>query len=803
MEYQLTKFPKQKLSDRKKTEKWWKDCIDTAAELTNTDHEQVRKSFRNKIVNYNLRINKIDPKDVEEVLDPNKLGLETFPSTFRHIGMGNNKINLLIGEERKRPDEFKAVISAGDQEGISRKESDLMDTLESTVSDIIKANYQNEDQVAEKLAKLQHYTKYEYQDMSEKVANKVLKREYQRLELKGVFSECFEDALIAGEEIVYVGVEGGRPSVRKVNPLNFYTLGQGESNRVEDSDIQVEFSWMSIGQVSDIWYDQLTEAEVDKLENRDGMDKTKDKYSLTMPTFTVEDRYGYQSASGMFLLNPEGVRSFGSSFDADGNVKVARTCWKSKRKIGKLKYYDEGGNEQFEFVPEQYLPDTDAGEEIVKWIWPNEWWQGVRIADDIYVDVGPIGYSGRSMVNLSTGTPNYVGTFFNTNSGEIQSLMDILKPLDYAYNIVWWKREMDMATHYGNIMAYNTSMVPAGWTPEKWFQHVTVKRMMPLNPTAEILKGPSQGKSAGVFNTLTATNIPFDNTNSIRMWNEMLLSIEDTMGKLSGVSPQRESQIQASETVGGVERAISQSSHITEKWYGLHSYFKKRVLTKLLEVCKFVYKETPEYGQFVFDDMGMEVIKSMSEFQMSDYDIYISNSSRDFEVLNSLKQLSQAALQAGAASYSDVVSILRSDSVQDVSARLEEASKRIAREQKQQQQAQQQLEETKMQQARAMADYSHNQNKEMEGLKLQGDMLIEQLKADNKILTEKIKVQNDSNSNDINDEVEERMLDKQLKHQTAQDEKDKRHESKENTKKINADLQKARISAAKKPSTKK
>ena len=55
--------------------------------------------------------------------------------------------------------------------------------------------------------------------------------------------------------------------MRKVNPLNLYTLRSGDSHFIEDSDIIIEFSYESIGRVVDMFYDELTPKEVDDLES--------------------------------------------------------------------------------------------------------------------------------------------------------------------------------------------------------------------------------------------------------------------------------------------------------------------------------------------------------------------------------------------------------------------------------------------------------------------------------------------------------------------------------------------------------
>jgi hypothetical protein len=62
------------------------------------------------------------------------------------------------------------------------------------------------------------------------------------------------------------------------------------------------------------------------------------------------------------------------------------------------------------------------------------------------------------------------------------------------------------------------------------------------------------------------------------------------MAEVAGITKQREGQISNRETVGGVERATLQSSHITEWLFVQHEDVKKRVLECFLETAKIALK---------------------------------------------------------------------------------------------------------------------------------------------------------------------------------------------------------------------
>ncbi len=494
---------------------------------------------------------------------------------------------------------------------------------------------------------------------------------------------------------MYCGVLGGNPVMRRVNPMNLYTMG-GNSMYIEDADIIVEYGYKSIGQVIDDYWDTLEPADIDFLENGkvDASLGTGGGIGLNRD-ISVYDYYGEQGAMNIFHPNEMGTRTFAGAFDTYGNVRVLKVCWRSRRKIGELTYFDEDGQEQKDYVPEDYRPKKELGE-TVKWIWVNEWMEGTKIADHIYTLMRPVPYASKSLVNKSKGTPPYVGSVNSTNDYKVQSLMDVMKPLAYSYDIAYYKRELEIATYKGSFTAINSSLIPSGWDPKEWMRYVTINKFAWLDPTNEILKGPSQGKSAGAFNQLTAQQIQMGDPNAIGMYTNLLLDIENTLGKLAGVSGAREGQVQERAAVSNVNQEVTQISHITEKWFAIDANFRKRVLTKFLECCKFAYKSNPKKGQFLLDDMGQEFVTQFDEFVSTDYDLHVSNSTNDTKLYEDLRALSQAAIQNGQATISDLIAISQSESVQDIARRLQDSAERIKEETNK-------MEEAKLKQAQEAA----------------------------------------------------------------------------------------------------
>jgi len=792
----LTSFPRQKLSEKSKTKKWFKKCVDYAENLLTSDFE-LRANFKNKQTNYRLRSNVINPKDFQRYINPDNLDLQKLPAQFQHVGIENSKINLLLGEYSKRKKEYRAYLSSNDTEGISRKEKELRDQMDKLFMEIVAGEAKSEKEIQEALKMQMDYATYDFQDIAEITANRILKREYKEQNLDFLFLRTFEDLLVAGEEIVYCGVLGGEPVMRRVNPMNLYTLG-GSSMYVEDSDVIIWYDYMSTGQVIDDYWDELTPKDIEFLETGTSTTTAATTAIGLNKDYSVDEIYGDLDALQIFHPSEVGSRTFAGAFDSSGNVRVVRACWRSRRKLYKRKYYDQDGETQYDFVDEFYKAKKDLGEELEE-VWVNEWLETTKIADDIYVGMKPVPYSGKSLVNKSKGTPPFVGSVYSTNDTRVQSLSDVMKPLAYSYDIAYYKRELEIATYKGNFAAINASMIPAGWKPAEWIRYITINKFGFLDPTNEILKGPSQGKSAGAFNQLTATNVQMGDPNAIQMYTNILLDIENTLGKLAGVSGAREGQIQNREAVGNVEREVAQTSHITEKWFSVDANFRKRAITKFLECCKYAYKKNPKRGQFLMDDMGTVMIKNFDEFVSSEMDIHIGNSTADTQLYSEIKSLSQAAIQNGQAKIEDLIAISTSESVQETSRKLKASAERIRKEQQemaaQDREANMQMQQMKNELQEKMwerDDFHKEEDRKVEYAKINAKLEEVALKEEVNLMRDNMRI--DSDGNGIADEIDLRRteVDENFKENSIRVQEEKLNETIRNNK-ANEEIKREKI----------
>lgn len=371
-----------------------------------------------------------------------------------------------------------------------------------------------------------------------------------------------------------------------------------------------------------------------------------------------------------------------------------------RRKVGLVSFINQNtGDEDEKIVSEYYEIKEELGE-TVKWIWINEAYEGVKIANDIYLKMQPRKMQLRHFGNKSKAYLGYVGTVYG------KSLMGRMEPYQYLYNVYMRRLELVLAKYKGPIYELDVSKIPDDWEMDKWMYYADTLGWAVIDPFNEGKKGAATGTLAGNFNT-TGKVLDPNIGNYIQQIIMMLQHIEDTLGKIAGVTAQREGQIENRETARGVERAVSQSNHITEKWFFVHDETKKRAMLALLDVAKYAWRKSKNRKlNFVLDDMSRQFLEfNPEDIASTEYDLFITNSSKDMEIRNALTQLSHAAVQNGAR-MSIIVDVLRSDSISEIARRLdeaeEEAMNRQNEMQKMQQQTQQQI--AQMQQQEQEAD---------------------------------------------------------------------------------------------------
>lgn len=670
-------LPRQRLPYNQKTKEWRVNCVDYADRHSFYNNERVRKSLQNKIINLNLYNGIVDIRDLTNVVNPHQIDASFVPDNIPHHPIIVPKIDLLVGEEIKRRFDWSCIVTNPD--AISKKEEDKKTFLIQKLSEMLQANYSDEE-LESKMKDLEQYMKYSWQDLREKMANQILKHYWQEQKFDLKFNNGFKDALIFAEEIYQCDIIHGEPVMEKLNPLKVHSVRSGNSDRIEDSSIIIIQDHWSPHKIIDHYHDELKPEDIDYIleytttSSKGSYSDDQNNHVLLRDALNTGVEGMYDTIFNLAELNGH---FFGSNYTDDtGNIRILKVFWKSLKQVKKVKYYDEFGEEQYKIMSEEYIPNKSLGEEITS-MWVNEWWEGVKIGKDIYLNIKPRKVQYNKIHNPSICHPGIIGQLYNTNQSKSVSLVDRCKNYQYMYDVIWDRLNKAISTNYGKIMELDVAKVPENWEVEKWLHFAFVNKIAVIDSFKEGNQGAATGKLAGSMNTQGGRVMDMETGSYIQQHIQLLEFIKMEMGEIAGVTQQRQGQISNRETVGGVERSVNQSSHITEYWFMLHEQTKLRVLECFLETAKVALKGNNKKIQYLLDDQTIEILNLDSdEFCEADYGLVMSSSSKTQELEQMIKQNAQAFLQNGGM-LSTLMDIYFAPSLMDMRRKLENAEEQI------------------------------------------------------------------------------------------------------------------------------
>ena len=672
-------FPRQKLPLSKKGKKWQEDCVNYIIGEGNVTSGGNSTSYYGELQTYyNLYNSIFDEKDFKSITNPFKVE-DGFPATPHDFNIIRPKVDLLIGEETKRPLNFRVIRTS--QEATSEMQEKEKQMILQYIEAAITARMSPEEaqQFQEQLQsgevmppeQIAKYMDKDYKDIVENTAYHTLTYLREKLDLDNEFIKGWKDGLISGREIYYVGVLNAEPYVERVNPIYFSYDNSPDLEFIEDGSWCCRKMRMPITEVYDRYYDKLEEKDLDKLEEMIG----------STPGRNLGDRSPVDMGIQLRIYDNPIFEGSGKSL-----VNVWHCCWKSFKKIFYVTTTDDAGQPQINIVDETYQP---VGNEIsVEPDWIVEVWEGYRAGSDLYFGIQPIEYQHVSIDNPNSQKLPYCGAIYSNTNSKPRSLVSILKPLQYMYIVLWYRLELAIARDKGKVVNMDITQIPKSMniSPAKWMHYLSSVGVNFINPYEEGWNIPGrEGGKPAQFNQITALDLTMSNV--IAEYIQLMDKIEELAGTISGITQQREGAVSSSEMVGNVERSVVQSSHITEPLFWVHNQCKRRVLNMLLNTAKGAWEETGKQKlQYIFDNGERAFLDITPKFYYEDMDVFVSDTSKDLENIQKLQQLIQPAMQNGA-SLLEAAEILTNDNFNIIKQKLKDMQTRQEQIQQQQQEA--------------------------------------------------------------------------------------------------------------------
>jgi hypothetical protein len=360
-----------------------------------------------------------------------------------------------------------------------------------------------------------------------------------------------------------------------------------------------------------------------------------------------------------FLGLTSNVSSFGYKY------VVVRAYWISKKKIGKVIFLDELGNEQSMLVDEHYKSGIIPTEQSIEWGWINQWWQGIKIGPDIY---------HQKPFNLLPYGP-IIGVVHEIKNTESRSLVDMMKPFQVLYNVCMNQLYQLLEKEIGKVQLMSLRHVPipkdgdAQDALDIWEMEARKRGVVFVDDSPENLKAPSS------FNQFTALDLT--RTQEIQARYTLAQQLKNECWELVGMSKQRMGSTSASETATGVNNAIQQSYSQTEPLFVAHEYVMLQVYQAIIDAALYIESSKPESTLSYVTSEGINAFVKVngSDLRFRDLKVFPTNRPDDIKTFEELRALAQPFMQNGGSLY-EVAELYTSKSIREMQKTFKEQKER-------------------------------------------------------------------------------------------------------------------------------
>lgn len=665
----------------KKTRKWAIAKMEQYIQLSNFNGRHCNSK---DIVNVNLAKGIIDEKDFEYVTNPYGLQNKKYPADILNFNLIKGKKRVLTGEERNRPFKY-SVISTGDSSFSERQmlhKEMLVSNLEKMLINLQQKHGQREVPIDQTTGQpmvqefktpeeIEEAMRMEMPQLTEIKRQRSLRYIERSCNLRELFNEGMDVFLDTNKEVYSVENVYGEVTIRKVNTFYFDCILKPDSPWVEDGEAAIELRLMNPSDVYDEFHKEIAEVEgtLEEIEShRQGMNYGGGGFNT--PGTEAAPYIQYVSATNMM-----------SDYDTGGLVPVVRVVFKTLDKIGYLTYVDEFGFVQEDIVDEDFkvtekavYDENDkliAGQEV-KWDWINALYEGTRIGADKYLRLRPLKSHYESIDNPSICKLPYVGYYSND-----PSLVEDAKPYQYFYFVLLWRLQNAFASDHGKVLLMDITQIPSemGWDTKRWLYYLDAMKIAFINPYSEG-RVKRRGKASS-FNQFKELDLTLGN--QIQSYIAALDKIEMMLSRMTGITDQRMGNIASTETVGGIERSVTQSTYITEYYFAIHLEVKRRVMAASLEVSRQAWSNGKKFD-YIDNEIGRLVFElTRDELTGNNYDLWVTTDPADFNKLERYRAMTEAFANSNKALLSDIGEILRADTMAELDSKIKKSEEKQRR----------------------------------------------------------------------------------------------------------------------------
>ena len=251
----------------------------------------------------------------------------------------------------------------------------------------------------------------------------------------------------------------------------------------------------------------------------------------------------------------------------------------------------------------------------------------------------------------------------------------------------------------GTVIMFDQNALPRHSMGEDWGKNNMAKAYVAMKDFGMLPLDTS------ITNTENATNFNHYQTLNLEQTNRLMSRIQlanhfkQQAFEAIGVNPQRMGQEIARQTATGIQQAVQASYSQTEMYFIQHSdYLMPRVQQMRTDLSQYYHSKMPSVRLNYISSEAEKVNFTINgtELLMRDFNIFCTTKTNHRATLEQLKQLALTNNTSGASIY-DLGSIVKADSIAEVSNILKGAEEKQVVERQQQMQQQQEMQQQQLQ----------------------------------------------------------------------------------------------------------
>ena len=620
-------FPEMIVRESQKNQAWARNIMDNAITYYQNNQSTRRVVLDALYESYNGIVKQAYKKLLEE-----KYGKTS--ELYKDFKLGRSKLKLLIGEYLSieldpmvtsvNPDSIKTRVEMAN---LLRGAVEMKETLTKIKKNVgfdpvgIEIPDANDPNLNSKLYPITE---------NELAMQLIIDDKIKGQKIKFKAQECFVDLLVTSE--CHGRVERnarGEEVFRPINPKDAIFQEVTNDPFCDDSPFKGERRWMYIKDV--VQQFQLTPDQRVMLVN----------YSTT----DTQEKKGFRVINGLpavevFTIQWKANRNFYTKISPakNGSEPYLRTIDPLDFEDNEKEYLNDIANQRYDVM-------VDYGDEL---------WEGTRIGEAIYVNVGPV--PDQIQVLAANGKYfaeyEYVNMLFGTVDGVRISLQELINNLSEVNNVIMFMILRELKKIKGKVFVYDEALKPGKKSMTSLLLDATEHGVIRINSAAE--GNYSQRDIENAANVIKELDLGLSASFNILL--NLKSDIERTIDRITGINESREGMNKATQTATGTMQNIEASRSITKDIFVAMNEFLNSVLTLLAEKTKLnrPYLRSNR-AKFLFGATLLNFIQITEDLMFDDFNVVLSDGRREMEIRERVRPLFDREINAGKLRAKDVI----------------------------------------------------------------------------------------------------------------------------------------------------